>query len=282
MLKTFEEILKEERKLDSCSFAHLDIVKKVFTEYLQQFKGKYYEEVEIKNMDDLPKNAGHYVFIIHNKPYGFEFKLSDDLDWFGNSCTAYLRPITLPIAEQQEIDWEKLENEFEKIYEKDESESDFGSDFNSGLDVAFEWLKSKLEGKSLGGWVNKREIICMCGSTRYADLMAVISWEFEKLGKIVLRVNYVPEWYGKYKGYAESAHMADQEGLKKNLDELHFRKIDMCDKVFVCNYDNYIGESTRNEINYAISKNKPIEYITGENELSETLKPILKFLTPKQ
>lgn len=145
-----------------------------------------------------------------------------------------------------------------------------------------EWFKQKLEGKSLGGWVNKREIICMCGSTRYADLMAVISWEFEKLGKIVLRVNYVPEWYGKYKGYAESAHMADQEGLKKNLDELHFRKIDMCDKVFVCNYDNYIGESTRNEINYAISKNKPIEYITGENELSETLKPILKFLTPKQ
>lgn len=120
--------------------------------------------------------------------------------------------------------------------------------------------------------MEKPEIICMCGSTKFADLMAAISWEFEKRSKIVLRVNYVPEWYVVGAKWNENHHGAEQDGLKEQLDTLHCRKIDLCDRVYVCNYDNYIGESTRNEINYAISVGKPIMYLCGDeqNEMSET------------
>lgn len=107
----------------------------------------------------------------------------------------------------------------------------------------------------------KPEIITMCGSTRFSDLMACISWEYEKLGKIVLRVNYVPEWYAQKEGWTESSHGAEQSGLKQALDDLHCRKIDLCDKVYVCNMNNYIGESTRREIEYAQKVGKPVYFL---------------------
>lgn len=103
----------------------------------------------------------------------------------------------------------------------------------------------------------------MCGSTRFADLMACISWEYEKLGRIVLRVNFVPEWYVKREGWTESSHGAEQSGLKKQLDQLHCRKIDLSTAVFVCNYNGYIGESTRAEIEYAKKTGKPVFYLEG-------------------
>ncbi len=113
----------------------------------------------------------------------------------------------------------------------------------------------------------KTEVITMCGSTRFADLMAAIAWEYEKLGKIVLRVNYIPEWYAVMEKWTESSHGAEQSGLKIKLDELHCRKIDLSDKLFVCNVDGYIGQSTKNEIEYAKNLGKPIFYIwDGEND----------------
>lgn len=111
--------------------------------------------------------------------------------------------------------------------------------------------------------------ITICGSTKFADLMAVISWEFEKIGVIVLRVNYLPDWYVKKQKWTESSHGAEQSGVKVILDELHCRKIDLSDEVYVCNANGYIGESTRNEINYALSKNKPITYMEGEGSMTE-------------
>lgn len=107
----------------------------------------------------------------------------------------------------------------------------------------------------------KTEIITMCGSTRFVDLMAAISWEYEKLGKIVLKVNFLPAWYVQKDGWNENSHGAEQSGLKKELGELHCRKIDLSDKVFVCNYNGYIGESTQNEIDYAKKIGKPIFYL---------------------
>lgn len=44
------------------------------------------------------------------------------------------------------------------------------------------------------------------------------------------------------------------------LDELHKRKIDLADYVYVLNVNGYIGSSTRSEIDYAIAHGKPIIY----------------------
>lgn len=45
------------------------------------------------------------------------------------------------------------------------------------------------------------------------------------------------------------------------LDELHFRKIDISSEILVINVGGYIGESTRNEIDYAYLKGKSVCYL---------------------
>ncbi|NCB33597.1 MAG: hypothetical protein EOM64_06905, partial [Erysipelotrichia bacterium] len=45
------------------------------------------------------------------------------------------------------------------------------------------------------------------------------------------------------------------------LDDMHKRKIDMADEIFVINKNGYIGDSTRSEIAYAESHGKPVKYL---------------------
>lgn len=52
-----------------------------------------------------------------------------------------------------------------------------------------------------------------------------------------------------------------ESDYKTKADELHKRKIDICDEVFVLNVGGYIGESTRSEIDYALSIGKPVKYL---------------------
>lgn len=49
------------------------------------------------------------------------------------------------------------------------------------------------------------------------------------------------------------------------LDEMHLRKIDLADEIFVINVGGYIGSSTKNEIEYAISTNKQVKYLEETN-----------------
>ena len=48
---------------------------------------------------------------------------------------------------------------------------------------------------------------------------------------------------------------------KEMLDDMHKRKIDMADAIYVINVGGYIGESTRSEINYAIERGKKVRYL---------------------
>ncbi|MBP5249160.1 MAG: hypothetical protein J6Z46_04050, partial [Lachnospiraceae bacterium] len=48
---------------------------------------------------------------------------------------------------------------------------------------------------------------------------------------------------------------------KKMLDDIHKRKIDMADSIFVINVGGYIGDSTRSEIEYAKAHGKRVEYL---------------------
>ena len=49
---------------------------------------------------------------------------------------------------------------------------------------------------------------------------------------------------------------------KKMLDDMHKRKIDMADEIFVIDVDGCIGDSTRDEIDYARSCGKPVRYLS--------------------
>ena len=48
---------------------------------------------------------------------------------------------------------------------------------------------------------------------------------------------------------------------KVMLDDMHKRKIDMADEIFVINVGGYIGDSTRSEIEYAREHGKVVRYL---------------------
>lgn len=106
-------------------------------------------------------------------------------------------------------------------------------------------------------------IVCLCGSTRFTDQMLIRQWELTKQGFIVLSWCALPDSY--FDG-PDKTHIGDQEGVKEIVDEVHMRKIDLADIVEIINIDNYIGESTGNELNYAISKNKTIRFMEPWHE----------------
>lgn len=52
---------------------------------------------------------------------------------------------------------------------------------------------------------------------------------------------------------------------KEMLDDMHKRKIDMADEIYVINVGGYIGSSTRSEIEYAKSTGKMVRYLEDPN-----------------
>ena len=42
---------------------------------------------------------------------------------------------------------------------------------------------------------------------------------------------------------------------------MHRQKIDLSDEIYVINVNGYIGESTKSEIEYAISNGKKVKYL---------------------
>ena len=108
-------------------------------------------------------------------------------------------------------------------------------------------------------------IICLCGSTRFTEEMLLIQWEFTKQGHVVLSWCALPDSY--FKG-EDKSHIGDQEGVKVLVDEVHKRKIDLADEVFIINIDGYVGESTRSEIDYAISQNKAVVWLESGSRLA--------------
>lgn len=105
-------------------------------------------------------------------------------------------------------------------------------------------------------------IICLCGSTRFMDAFFEAGWQFTLGGYIVLSVGVCKHVD------TEGGHGAEMLGqdVADKLDELHLRKIDLADEVCVLNVGGYIGESTRKEIEYAKSLNKPIMYLEAPSD----------------
>lgn len=91
------------------------------------------------------------------------------------------------------------------------------------------------------------QIVCICGSTRFRNEMADVNRQLTLAGRIVVS----PAVF-QYRGDV----ITDEQ--KQVLDELHLRKIDLADAIFVVDPGGYIGESTTREIEYARSAGKPV------------------------
>ena len=108
----------------------------------------------------------------------------------------------------------------------------------------------------------KPKVVVFCGSSKFVDVMAVCAWLVEREEKaITMGLHLLPIWYSKEE---IPDHLAEHEGVAEQMDELHLRKIDFADEIFVVNYDDYIGSSTKNEIEYATSKGKKLRWYTHD------------------
>lgn len=103
------------------------------------------------------------------------------------------------------------------------------------------------------------KIITLCGSTKFKDDFMRVQKELTLAGNIVISVGL----FG-HSGDNEVWENMD-EGTKTKtkimLDDMHKRKIDLSDEIFVINKNGYIGESTKSEIEYAKMTNKPVNYM---------------------
>ena len=96
------------------------------------------------------------------------------------------------------------------------------------------------------------KVITLCGSTRFKEQFLEAQKRLTLEGNIVISVGLF-------------GHSGDDEvwtsGTKEMLDNMHKRKIDMADAIYVINVGGYIGESTRSEIDYAAKNGKGIIYL---------------------
>ena len=53
---------------------------------------------------------------------------------------------------------------------------------------------------------------------------------------------------------------------KEMLDDMHKRKIDMADEIYVINVGDYIGDSTKSEIAYAKAHGIKVNYLEPHKE----------------
>ena len=69
---------------------------------------------------------------------------------------------------------------------------------------------------------------------------------------------------GAIHGSSETINEVWKPGTKEMLDDMHLRKIDMADEIFVINVGGYIGESTKREIAYAEKTGKKVNYLEND------------------
>ncbi len=84
---------------------------------------------------------------------------------------------------------------------------------------------------------SRPEIVCICGSTRFAEQMRAANLALTLDGAIVVAP-----------GVFTHAGDTVTDEQKAALDALHLHKIDLADRVLVVNPGGYIGESTAREI----------------------------------
>lgn len=114
--------------------------------------------------------------------------------------------------------------------------------------------------------VGRYKVITLCGSTRFKKEFIEAQKRLTLDGNIVISVGL----FG-HSGDNEVWESMDEGTLtrtKAMLDDMHKRKIDMSDEIFVINVGGYIGTSTRSEIEYAVSKGKRVRYLEKTEKIT--------------
>ena len=107
--------------------------------------------------------------------------------------------------------------------------------------------------------IGSYKIITLCGSTRFKEEFLEVQKRLTLEGNIVISVGL----FG-HSGDGEVWENMEEGTMTKTkemLDDMHKRKIDLADEIYVINPGGYIGFSTRSEIDYAKAHGKKIRYL---------------------
>ena len=107
--------------------------------------------------------------------------------------------------------------------------------------------------------IKNYKVITLCGSTRFKDEFMKAQKDLTLKGNIVISVGLF-----SHSGDDEVWKNMDEGTLTKTkemLEDMHKRKIDMADEIFVPNVGGYIGDSTKSEIEYATKTGKKVNYL---------------------
>ena len=95
------------------------------------------------------------------------------------------------------------------------------------------------------------KIITLCGSLKFKKEMMEIAEKMALLGNCILTPIYP---------IIENVKRTEEQLVK--LKEEHFKRIELSDAILVVNVNNYIGDSTSLEIEYAKKLEKEVIYYT--------------------
>ena len=98
--------------------------------------------------------------------------------------------------------------------------------------------------------IGNYKVITLCGSTKFKEDFERVNRELTLAGNIVISV-------GAF-GHSGDSFTDDQKVM---LDDIHKRKIDMADAIYVINKGGYVGESTKSEIKYALEHGKAVMFM---------------------
>ena len=94
-------------------------------------------------------------------------------------------------------------------------------------------------------------IITLCGSTKFKDEYLDIAKKLALQGHCVLSVNLF--------AHADNIELTTEEKIR--LDNAHKQKISLSDAIYVINKNQYIGESTYGEIDWAERNGKQVYFL---------------------
>ena len=95
------------------------------------------------------------------------------------------------------------------------------------------------------------KIVTLCGSLKFKNEMMSVAEKMSLEGYCILTPVYL---------ISDNIEITKEQILK--LKEEHFKRIELSDAILVVNINNYIGDSTNIEIEYAKRLDKEIIYYT--------------------
>jgi len=110
--------------------------------------------------------------------------------------------------------------------------------------------------------MDKPKIVVLCGSSKFVGVMAICAWLLERdEHAITMGLHLLPQWYCEN---VPADHLAEHEEVADQMDQLHLRKIDIAHEIFVVNFNSYIGESTKKEVEYTLNQKKKVRWFTHD------------------